>query len=56
MPTINQLVRKGRKSKGSKSNSPALNFGYNSYKKVQTNNPAPQKRGVATPENEKYTI
>ena len=48
MPTINQLVRKGRQSKGSKSNSPALNFGYNSYKKVQTNNPAPQKRGVAT--------
>ena len=44
MPTINQLVRKGRKSKGSKSNSPALNFGYNSYKKIQTNNPAPQKR------------
>ena len=35
MPTINQLIRKGRKSKGSKSNSPALNFGYNSYKKVQ---------------------
>lgn len=48
MPTINQLIRKGRKSKGSKSDSPALNFGYNSYKKVQTNNPAPQKRGVAT--------
>src|SRR3712207_1117473 len=48
MPTINQLIRKGRKSKGSKSNSPALNFGYNSYKKVQTNNSAPQKRGVAT--------
>lgn len=43
MPTINQLVRKGRQSKGSKSNSPALNFGYNSYKKVQTNNPAPSK-------------
>ena len=48
MPTINQLVRKGRKSKGSKSNAPALNFGYNSFKKVQTNNSAPQKRGVAT--------
>jgi small subunit ribosomal protein S12 len=48
MPTINQLIRKGRKSKGSKSNSPALNFGYNSYKKVQTNNSGPQKRGVAT--------
>ena len=48
MPTINQLIRKGRKSKVSKSNAPALNFGYNSYKKVATNNPAPQKRGVAT--------
>lgn len=48
MPTINQLIRKGRNSKVSKSNAPALNFGYNSYKKVATNNPAPQKRGVAT--------
>ena len=48
MPTINQLVRKGRKSKGSKSKSPALNYGYNSYKKVQVANPSPQKRGVAT--------
>ncbi|MDN6069348.1 MAG: 30S ribosomal protein S12, partial [Leuconostoc sp.] len=28
MPTINQLVRKPRKSKVSKSKSPALNFGY----------------------------
>jgi len=48
MPTINQLVRKGRKSRSSKSNAPALNFGYNSYKKKQVSNPAPQKRGVAT--------
>ena len=48
MPTINQLIRKGRKSKSSKSDSPALNFGYNSHKKIQTKNPAPQKRGVAT--------
>ncbi|KRM61474.1 30s ribosomal protein s12 [Paucilactobacillus vaccinostercus DSM 20634] len=48
MPTINQLVRKGRKSLTSKSKSPALNFGYNSYKKSATTNPAPQKRGVAT--------
>ncbi|KRM13377.1 30S ribosomal protein S12 [Paucilactobacillus suebicus] len=48
MPTINQLVRKGRKSKSSKSKSPALSFGYNSYKKASTSNPAPQKRGVAT--------
>ena len=43
MPTINQLVRKGRKSKTSKSKSPALNFGYNSMTKNLTNNPAPQK-------------
>lgn len=33
MPTINQLVRKGRKSRTSKSDAPALNFGYNSMKK-----------------------
>jgi len=48
MPTINQLVRKGRKSQTSKSDAPALNYGYNSMKKVATKNPAPQKRGVAT--------
>jgi len=34
MPTINQLVRKPRKSKVEKSKSPALNVGYNSRKKV----------------------
>ena len=48
MPTINQLVRKGRRSQSSKSKAPALNYGYNSMKKSQVNNPAPQKRGVAT--------
>ncbi|ANZ57918.1 30S ribosomal protein S12 [Fructilactobacillus lindneri] len=48
MPTINQLVRKGRKSRSSKSKSPALGFGYNSYKKKHTQNASPQKRGVAT--------
>ncbi|QBP17819.1 30S ribosomal protein S12 [Acetilactobacillus jinshanensis] len=48
MPTINQLVRKGRKSKSSKSKSPALNWGYNSYKKERVYVPSPQKRGVAT--------
>ena len=37
MPTINQLVRKPRKYKVEKSKSPALNVGYNSRKKVQTN-------------------
>ncbi|HHH5257467.1 TPA: 30S ribosomal protein S12 [Streptococcus pyogenes] len=48
MPTINQLVRKPRKSKIEKSDSPALNIGYNSHKKVQTKMAAPQKRGVVT--------
>lgn len=48
MPTINQLVRKPRKSKTTKSNSPALNKGYNSFKKVQTDVDSPQKRGVCT--------
>lgn len=48
MPTINQLVRKGRHSRSSKSKSPALNYAYNSYKKKQVVVPAPQKRGVAT--------
>lgn len=48
MPTINQLVRKPRKSKSVKSNSPALNRGYNSAKKTLTNVNSPQKRGVCT--------
>ncbi|KAB7704603.1 30S ribosomal protein S12 [Bacillus aerolatus] len=48
MPTINQLVRKPRKSKSANSKSPALNKGYNSFKKVQTDINSPQKRGVCT--------
>ncbi len=44
MPTINQLVRKGRKTSETKSTAPALQKGYNSKKKVQTNNRAPQKK------------
>ena len=48
MPTINQLVRKGRKSKVKKSDSPALNKGYNSFNKSLTNVSSPQKRGVCT--------
>lgn len=48
MPTINQLVRKPRKSKVEKSDSPVLNIGYNSHRKVHTKLSAPQKRGVAT--------
>ncbi len=48
MPTINQLVRKGRKSKITKSKSRHLNVGYNSIKKITTDNKSPQKRGVCT--------
>ena len=48
MPTINQLVRKPRQSKITKSKSPALGKGYNSFKKAGTNLNSPQKRGVCT--------
>lgn len=48
MPTINQLVRKGRVSKPKKADSPALNRGYNSFKKTFTKDNSPQKRGVCT--------
>ncbi len=48
MPTINQLVRKGRMAIEEKSGAPALQKGYNSYHKEQTDLPSPQKRGVCT--------
>lgn len=48
MPTINQLIRKPRKSQIEKSKSPALNVGYNSYKRSTTTTMSPQKRGVCT--------
>ncbi|GGN62795.1 MULTISPECIES: 30S ribosomal protein S12 [Oceanobacillus] len=48
MPTINQLIRKGRVSKPKKYDSPALNVGYNSFKKQFTKLNSPQKRGVCT--------
>ena len=50
MPTINQLVRKGRKPKSKKNKAPALQFTYNSFKQRRTRQPrgAPQKRGVCT--------
>ena len=48
MPTINQLVRKPRKSKTKQSDSPALNRGFNSKKKQFTDLNSPQKRGVCT--------
>lgn len=48
MPTINQLVRKGRTTKTKKSKSPVLGIGYNSRKKKETELSSPQKRGVCT--------
>jgi small subunit ribosomal protein S12 len=50
VPTINQLVRKGRTTKRQKSNSPALQYTLNSEKQRRTRQPkgAPQKRGVCT--------
>ncbi len=47
MPTINQLVRKGRKRVSQKTNTPALRFTYNALKnKMQQGKGSPQKRGV----------
>ncbi|QQY79419.1 small subunit ribosomal protein S12 [Keratinibaculum paraultunense] len=48
MPTINQLIRKGRKKVEYKSKSPALGVNYNSLKKTTTTVHSPQKRGVCT--------
>ena len=50
MPTINQLVRKGRKTKKKKSKAPALQYVFNTYKQKRIRQPkgAPQKRGVCT--------
>lgn len=48
MPTINQLVRKGRHSKVKKTKSPHLGIGFNSLRKEYTDAPSPQKRGVCT--------
>ena len=46
MPTINQLVRKNRKDKTRKSNSPVLGVRMNTLQKKATEVPSPQKRGV----------
>ena len=46
MPTINQLVRQGRKKVEHKSKSPALDVNYDSLRKVETDVNSPQKRGV----------
>lgn len=50
MPTINQLVRKGRKAKKSKSKAPALQYAFNAFdqRRNHTKKGSPQKRGVCT--------
>jgi len=48
MPTMNQLVRKGRSNRTKKSKSPHLNIGFNSLKRAYTDVTSPQKRGVCT--------
>ncbi|MFR9280467.1 30S ribosomal protein S12 [Levyella massiliensis] len=48
MPTINQLIRKGRFSERKKTNTPALGFNFNTLKNRQTVAESPQKRGVCT--------
>ena len=50
MPTINQLVRKGRKKKEKRSKAPALHYRFNALEQKRKQRPkgAPQKRGVCT--------
>ncbi len=48
MPTINQLVRKGRTTRKKKSKSPHLSINFNTLKKEYTTLASPQKRGVCT--------
>jgi len=49
LPTINQLVRRGRRATARKTKAPALRFTYNALKnRLQRGQGAPQKRGVCT--------
>lgn len=49
MPTMSQLVRKGRRKIAKRTKAPALRFTFNSLKKEQKRGEgAPQKRGVCT--------
>ncbi|MFQ6098994.1 MAG: 30S ribosomal protein S12 [Armatimonadota bacterium] len=49
MPTINQLVRRGRKPLVKKTKAPALRFQYNALKdRMVRAKGSPQKRGVCT--------
>ena len=48
MPTINQLVRKGRKAKAKRIKGTALRKSYNNLISKQVSTTNPQKRGVCT--------
>ncbi len=48
MPTFNQLVKKGRSDKVTKSKSPVLQRGFNALEGKPTDQSSPQKRGVCT--------
>lgn len=48
MPTINQLIRKGRQQKTRKNKTPALSRNWNSIKGGSTSASNPFKRGVCT--------
>ncbi|HHT91591.1 MAG: 30S ribosomal protein S12 [Bacillota bacterium] len=50
MPTINQLVKKGRRAQKSKSNAPALGYTQNTLRDevIYNEKGSPQKRGVCT--------
>ena len=48
MPTVSQLVRKGRKRSTHKSKAPALQKSLNTLNKTLSDRPSPQKRGVCT--------
>jgi small subunit ribosomal protein S12 len=46
MPTIHQLIKKGRRRAKSKSKAPALTYYFNSLKNRPVDSPSPFKRGV----------
>lgn len=48
MPTINQLLKKKRKSQKAKTKSPAMSFGFNTIKNRPVDCASPFKRGVCT--------
>lgn len=46
MPTINQLIKKGRQKQTKKSKSPALSVNFNTLQRRASKQDSPQKRGV----------